>query len=230
MAGRFGTDRMYAVLVAATRAACRRSPTAPSARRLPGPRRIPSGATTPTKLPFWTIWAPGMCAIELASTLRTVALAGPPCAEVANRFACPRGRTGRPWSIPGTERSGYRSTSRSRSPEYRTEARVSRPPCTGSPASAAQPGHWRSRRAVPSIPEIVMLNSLPPSSCTVAHGLAAARDHAVTRQSRFATGTPSCAEASPSSACRACAAACRNGGPPIRRSRCSQPSCWPDCS
>lgn len=60
------------------------------------------GATTPTKLPRRTTWAPGMLLIELSSTLRTVKLAGPPLGPVPRRFAAPRGRTGRPWSMPGT--------------------------------------------------------------------------------------------------------------------------------
>ena len=53
-----------------------------------------SGATTPTKLPFCTTVTLGMCSTELLSSERTVA----PWVSAA----WPRGRTTRPWSIPGT--------------------------------------------------------------------------------------------------------------------------------
>ncbi len=53
-----------------------------------------SGATTPTKFPFWTTWAPG-CARSTSG--RATASVAP-----ADWAAWPRGRTTRPWSMPGT--------------------------------------------------------------------------------------------------------------------------------
>ena len=53
------------------------------------------GATTPRKLSTWTTFAPGMCAIDLASTLTGTF-------EVVGYAPWPRGRTMRPCSIPGT--------------------------------------------------------------------------------------------------------------------------------
>jgi hypothetical protein len=53
-----------------------------------------SGATTPRKSPLRTTFAFGMWAIELSS-IETIGAPVP-------YAACPRGRTIRPWSIPGT--------------------------------------------------------------------------------------------------------------------------------
>ena len=53
------------------------------------------GATTLRKLPTCTTFAPGMWAIDFASTLTATF-------ELYGYAPCPRGRTMRPCSIPGT--------------------------------------------------------------------------------------------------------------------------------